>query len=118
MTQKPLDLTAIKARDKARTQGKWLNEQQIVGQAEPRLINCPEGECTRFLATNMKSHDADFIAACSVDIPTLVAEVERLRKEEGCLLLETAQMRAILEEVASDYTRRVGRRARALLGKE
>ncbi len=47
-----------------------------------------------------------------------MTEVERLRKEEGCLLLETAQMRAILKEVASDYTRRVGRRARALLGKE
>jgi len=46
------------------------------------------------------------------------AEVERLRAERQHLVDENAQMRAILVQVGSDYTRRVGKDARALLGKE
>lgn len=108
MTEKPLNLGPIKARDAARMQGEWLNEQQIVGEAEPRLINCPEGAdgSARFLATNLDAAVAAFIASASVDVPALIAEVERLR-------LELAQR----EEMAADLTERLfqeGKRCKRL----
>ena len=77
--------------------------------AEPRANQGAHCNHARYpLGDRGQPSPADILA---LDAERLIAEVEQL-------CLENAQIRQLLEQVASDYTRRVGKLARAFLGKE
>jgi len=121
-----LDLEAIKERDKARTQGEWHYDGQhfeITTPSRPSdaggywliISECgPAPDQERKCPCDQFGHQFDanyaFIAHASVDVPTLVQEVERLR-----------EMLSALVAVPPGHRMRIAalqRSARALLGKK
>lgn len=101
------DLAAIEARANAATPGPWKRDRNwhIVGPvhdwtADPAKNYCPDFVCDQRVAqvqgpkgsSSFNNPDADFafIVAARVDIPTLAAEVRRLRAAlaDACDALE------------------------------
>jgi len=84
-----LDLEAIKAREKKATPGPWHQRIHIVWDADPvedsldagQICKCHYREDMNGLGVHDDIHNAEFIAHAREDIPALVREVERLRKE-------------------------------------
>lgn len=71
-----LDLSAIKARHAATTQGTWATNSEPGSQD---VTICTRGYVVAQLGDEVEQEDTEFLAAAHQDIPTLVAEVERLR---------------------------------------
>jgi hypothetical protein len=65
------ELKVIEARANAAAPGPWRRDMDVVRDAEDFMIVGPDERYTE--------QDADFIAAARTDVPTLVAEVRRLR---------------------------------------
>ena len=84
-----LDLTAIKARTEAATEGPWKSWNPASGPSHLTLGGKVAWEsrqsATPFGDDEVIPHwaDATFIAAARTDVPALVAEVERLRGIEA-----------------------------------
>ena len=120
-----LNLGPIIARDKARTQGKWratgpthrggfiFGENEILygGTTIVGWSGFDSADGTK----RQKRRNARFLAACSVDIPALIAEVERLRCSLARFVggMQPGQRIGCPEDWDSELSQ-----ARALLGKE
>lgn len=85
-------LAAIKARAEAATPGPWYHVLAAIVGTTPR----PDDDNTTCIcntewgnSTNIQPN-AEFIAAAREDVPTLLAEVERLRAREDWLINELA----------------------------
>lgn len=95
-----IDLDAIKARAEAATPGPWVREWAfsthfVVPEAAERVA---DGNVAR-----LKAHqraDAEFIAHAREDVPALLAEVERLRRELAAEQTRRGRARAAFDEFA------------------
>lgn len=87
----PIDLNAIRARADAATPGPWrhVGKNWIGTPVEIDVTEADwgsEGHTSFFVHTNegggaWRIEDVEFIANARTDVPALVAEVERLRRE-------------------------------------
>lgn len=94
---KPLDLSAIKARAEAATPGPWSDLCYIVyAQTKPGstfdipLADASLDECP--FSHDQCEANAQFIAHARTDIPALIAEVERLNGEVARLRLDNERL--------------------------
>lgn len=82
-----IDLEAIKNRYESATPGPWWSESGIIHApawwdgAESGAA-CHPADCFERSGRDWRA-DADFIAHARTDVPNLLAEVERLRAEQG-----------------------------------
>ena len=71
-------LAEIKARNAARTQGKWVYDAAEVRSSTVVVVDAEDGV--------QSEEDGVFIAHASEDIPEMLAEVERIREIKSELM--------------------------------
>jgi len=89
-----LDLDAIRARAEAATDGPW----ERYGDGSHEVYCAANFEDTAYEPPDVtygsdRPADAEFIAHARTDVPALIAEVERLRKEREGLVAVVSQLK-------------------------
>ena len=98
--RKALDLGAIEARVNAAVPGPWTNERHdYEGSNGPTFVRFVAAGPNYRVAEDVTKEDGDFIAHAREDVPTLVAEVRRLRDA----LAESEKCNAIREDMLSGH---------------
>jgi len=92
MSQEPLDLDAIRARAEAATEGPWgvidwdspdegVNFIHVLQEQDGLETVCALPNPAEYTNRSCLRADAEFIAHAREDVPALLAEVERLRRD-------------------------------------
>lgn len=98
-------LEAIKVRDRARTPGEWTWEDDSCLQSGMVTVYAGRTDGShglnlfgRLFPDAHGTANLDWLVACSVDVPLLVAEVDRLRTANAALTESVARLRAQLDD--------------------
>jgi hypothetical protein len=94
------ELEAIRKRAEAKTFG-WWDWAKTLGENKWIILSDPMSDVE--LATVSNRADAEFIANASIDIPKLLAEVERLRADQERLITELKKADQLSEELERKY---------------
>ena len=103
LTDQPLDLDPIEAREKAATKGPWT-----VSQDYDDVLDSQGAHLASYWNPSSRIRNGEFIAHARTDVPAMAAEIRRLRTE-----LATARAAAITD--VGDWLNEVGEKDAAYL---